>query len=127
MRTLSFSEDDSTLGQIVRRQFNSHLITRNNTDEVFTHTARNMSHHFATGLQLDTETSIGECLGYSTFDFEGLFFLCQVTKPVSFEGNSLEFKQQKVALVPSANSSIRHRTAITNDHHSRKNHQQRTN
>ncbi|EMI20989.1 hypothetical protein RMSM_02076 [Rhodopirellula maiorica SM1] len=85
-RTLSFPENNSTFGQIVGRQFDSHLITRDNTDEVFTHSARNMSHYFAAGLELDAETSIGECLGYRAFDFEGLFFLCQETKPVSFEG-----------------------------------------
>jgi len=59
-----------------------------------------MRHYFAAGLKLDAETSISECLGYSTFDFEGLFFLCQETKPVSFEGIRWYLQQQKVASIP---------------------------
>lgn len=42
---LTLSIDDSPLGQIVGRQFDLNPITRNNSDEVFTHFASNMCEH----------------------------------------------------------------------------------
>lgn len=76
-RRLSFAIGDSTLRQIVGRQFNADFITWHNPDEVFPHSACNMSHHFATSLQLDTEPRVGECLGNSTLDFKCFFFFSQ--------------------------------------------------
>ncbi|TWU40875.1 hypothetical protein Poly41_17100 [Novipirellula artificiosorum] len=49
-KSLAFSKNDPTLCQVVRRQLDPHLITRNDTDKVLPHPASNVRHHLATGF-----------------------------------------------------------------------------
>ena len=74
---LSLSIDDATLCEVVRREFYSHLVTGYDSDEVFSHSTRNVSHHFAACFQLHTKSRIRQCLRDGSFDFEGLFFISQ--------------------------------------------------
>lgn len=77
-RSLTFSIGDATFGQIVRRQFNPDLITGNDPDEVLAHSPGDMRHHFVSGFQLNTESSVGEGLRNSALYFECFFFLSQL-------------------------------------------------
>ncbi len=74
---LSLSIDDSPFCQIVGRQFDSDLITRNDADKVLSHSPCNMGHDFGSSLQLDTKPGIGQSLCNGAFDFESVFFLSQ--------------------------------------------------
>lgn len=74
---LSLSVDDATLCEIVGREFYPNLVTGDDTDEVFSHSTRNVSHHFAACFQLHTKSRIRQCLRNGSFDFEGLFFISQ--------------------------------------------------
>ncbi len=76
MKVLSFSEDDSTFGKIVWREFNAYLIARNDSNEVFSHFPSNVREHLTAGFQLDAESCICQCLGDRTLNFECFFVLC---------------------------------------------------
>jgi len=71
---LSRAERNSTLGQIIRRQLDSHLVTRQDTDVVFTHAPGNVSGDHVAILQLDTEHGIGQGINNSTLHFDVIFF-----------------------------------------------------
>ena len=73
----TFSIDDSTFRQIVGRQFNANLITRNNPDEVFSHPTGNVRHHLIASFQLDSKTRVSQRLSDRSFDFECFFFFTQ--------------------------------------------------
>jgi hypothetical protein len=45
-RRLSFPIDDSTTSQVVGRQFDPNLISRNDSNEVLSDSACNVRHHF---------------------------------------------------------------------------------
>jgi len=70
---LAFSENDSSLGQIVWGQLHTNFVTRNNTDEVLPHSTSNVREHFRSGFQLNAKPGVRKSLGYSTFDFECFF------------------------------------------------------
>ena len=74
---LAFAVDDSALAQIVRREFNADLVSRDNPDEVFSHSTGHVRHHFGPRLQLNAETCISERLGHGALNLEGLFFFSQ--------------------------------------------------
>ena len=77
-RPLTFSIGDSTLGQVIGRQFDTNLVTRNDTNKVLAHSPCDVRHHFVAGFQLDPEPSVGEGLSDRTLDFECFFFLSQL-------------------------------------------------
>ena len=70
----TFAVDDPTLGQIIRRQFNANLVTRNDADVVLSDFTRGVCEDFGAGVQLDPEPSVGEGLGDRSLDFKGFFF-----------------------------------------------------
>jgi hypothetical protein len=74
---LSLAVNNSTLGQVIGRKFDPNFVARDDSNEVFSHSASDMSHHFTAGFQLNTKSRIGQCLCDSTFDLEGLFFISQ--------------------------------------------------
>jgi hypothetical protein len=49
-RQLAFAVNDSTLGQIVGRQFHPNFVPRHDADEVLSHSPCNVSHHFGSGF-----------------------------------------------------------------------------
>ena len=83
---LPLAIDDSTFCQIVRREFNPDLVAGDDSNEVLAHPTRNVSHHLGARVQLDSESSIRQCLCYGAFYFEGLFFFSQ--NQTSTESNS---------------------------------------
>ena len=80
---LTFSIDDSTLGQIIGRQLHANFVARNDTDKVLSHAPGDVRHDLGPGLQLDPESRVGESLCNGAFDFEGIFFLAQNLRPIS--------------------------------------------
>lgn len=76
-RMLSFAINDSTLGQIIRREFNANLVARNDSDEVLPHAAGNVSHDLRPRFELNPKPSVGQCLRDGALDFEGFFFFSQ--------------------------------------------------
>ena len=77
--------DDASLGQIVRRQFNRHLVTRKNTDVVLAHFPGNMRCHDMPVLELYSKSGVWKCLGNDAFHLDGFFF-CQGLKVSVREG-----------------------------------------
>ena len=77
-RSLTFSVGDSTLGQIIRGQFDTNFVARDDSNEVFAHAPGDVRHDFVAGFQLDSEPGVGEGLSDSAFDFECFFFLSQL-------------------------------------------------
>lgn len=74
---LAFSIDDATFREVVWRQFNPDFVTGDDTNEVLAHPSSHMRHDLTAGLQLDTESSIGQGLCNSAFHFESFFFFSQ--------------------------------------------------
>jgi hypothetical protein len=74
-RLLAFSIHDPTFGQVIGREFDAHLVARNDTNEVLSHAAGYVSHDLGSGLELDAKPGICERLSYGAFNLEGLFFL----------------------------------------------------
>ena len=74
----AFAVDDAAAAQIVRRDFDFHAVTRHDSNEVLAHPSRDVRHHFATSLELDSKPSVGESLGDRALDFKSFFFLSQV-------------------------------------------------
>lgn len=71
---LAGAERDSALGQIIRRQLYRNLVTRENTDVVFTHTPRNMSRNNVAIFQLDAEHGIRQGVHNGALHFDVIFF-----------------------------------------------------
>src|SRR4029453_769856 len=78
---LPLAIDDPALGQIVGRKLDVDLVARNDADEVLTHLARDMGHHFAAGVELHAETRIGEGLCDRAANDERFFFGCHRVFP----------------------------------------------
>ncbi len=74
---LAFAVNDPAFGQIVGRQLHSDLVTRDNSNEVFSHPASDMREHIVAGFKLDTKAGVGQGLGNGPLDFERFFFLAQ--------------------------------------------------
>ena len=74
---LSFAINDSTFGQIIGRELNTNLVTRNDSDEVLPHAASNMGHDLRSRFELNSETRVGQCLRDGALDLEGFFFFSQ--------------------------------------------------
>lgn len=76
IKRLALAESDSTLGQIVRRQFHTHPITGDDADKVLAHFSGHMGNYAMPALQLDTESGIGKGLRYRAFNFNRFFLFC---------------------------------------------------
>ena len=72
---LPLAKYDSTLGQVVRREFHADAIARDDADEVLPHPAGNVRHDKVAAFNLDAESRVGEGLGDDALDFKSFFFL----------------------------------------------------
>src|SRR5690349_19634005 len=77
---LPLAINDTSLRQIVRRQFNPHPIPRNDTNEVLAHPPRNVSHHEVSTFDFNAEPRIRQGLGHNTLDLKSFFLLFRHTK-----------------------------------------------
>lgn len=74
MMGLSLAINDTTLGQIIRGECNTHGVTRNNPDIMLAHFARKMGKDNVLVLQFHTEHSIRKCFANDAFNFNCFFF-----------------------------------------------------
>jgi hypothetical protein len=65
---------NSSAIQVVRTQLNGYAVTRQNADEVLTHSSRDMSQHFMVGLELYLEHRVGQRLNDGCHDLNRVFF-----------------------------------------------------
>jgi hypothetical protein len=70
---LTFSINDTTTLEIVRRNFHDHTVTRHNPDEVLSHFSGNVRHHLMAVLKLNAELSVRESFDDVTFDLNCFF------------------------------------------------------
>jgi len=73
MRSLLLAENDSCLGQIVRRKLHCDFIARHDSDEMFAHLTGNMSEHVALAWKVHTKHRTWQHLGYRPFGHDLLF------------------------------------------------------
>ena len=72
---LLLSEDDSPLGQVVRREFDLHAVAGEDADEMLAHFARDDTEDFGFGIvELELEHRVGERGDDGCFYFNGLGF-----------------------------------------------------
>ena len=71
---LTFPVDNSTLGQIVGREFHADFVPGHNSDEVFSHPTSNVGQDLVPRLQFNTKTRIGKRLRYRAIDLKSFFF-----------------------------------------------------
>ncbi len=74
LETLTLSIHNSSFGQIVRRKFNFHAITGNDSDKVLSHFSSDMSQYQRPFVNLNAKSRICECLRNSALDFQCFFF-----------------------------------------------------
>ena len=75
-RLLFTAINDTAFGQVVRGQFDSHLVTRKNANVIFAHFPRNMGCHNMPVFEFDSKRRIRKSLVNDTFHLNGFFF-CQ--------------------------------------------------
>jgi hypothetical protein len=68
-------EHDPRTRQIVRRQFNRHLVARQDTDVMHAHLARDVSQHDMAIFQLYPESRVGEVLNDLTLHLDHILFV----------------------------------------------------
>src|SRR5690606_586216 len=72
---LSFeSMRDSTTGQLIRREFYFDLVSRQNLNEIFAHSSRDMRQNFKSIFQLYGKHCVWKGLLDGTFHFNDIFF-----------------------------------------------------
>ena len=59
--------DDAAFGEVVRREFDRHLVTGQNADVILAHFSRNMRGHDVTVLEFYPKSRVGQRLGDDTF------------------------------------------------------------
>ena len=72
---LAFTIDNPTFGQVVGREFDTHLITRHNPNKVFPHTTGDVSRYEVSSLDFHAKSRVGQRLRHNAFYFQGFFFL----------------------------------------------------
>ena len=70
---LSFSINDATSLQVVRRDFDNHAVARHDSNEVFTHFSGDMRHDLMAVFKLNPEHRIGQQLDDAPAHFEKFF------------------------------------------------------
>jgi len=68
------SVHNSPAVQVVRTQLNGYAVTRQNSDEVLAHPARDVGQHFVVRLKLHLEHGVGQRLNDSCHDLNRVFF-----------------------------------------------------
>jgi len=71
---LTFPKGNATLGQVVGSHFNLDLVTRQNTNVVFAHFARDMGNDNVIIFQLYPESGIRQSVDNLAFKFNVIFF-----------------------------------------------------
>src|SRR3954470_12234007 len=71
----TFAVNDSALGQIVWRQFDSNPVTGNDADEVLAHTTGHVCQYDVSTFDFDSKSSISESLRDDALHFECFFLL----------------------------------------------------
>src|SRR5690242_19819840 len=71
--SLPLAERDAAFGQIRGREFDAHLVARDDADKVLPHPARDMGHHLVPSFDLHLEARIGEGLSYSPLNLQRFF------------------------------------------------------
>lgn len=64
---------DTSAGEIIRRQFDRHLIARQNSDEMHAHFSGNMRENLVTIIQLHSEHCIGERFSNRPLNLDDIF------------------------------------------------------
>ena len=67
--------DDTATGQIVGGQLHDHAVSREDTDVVLTHFARNMGENLVSVGQLNAKHRVGKSLDYLALDLDDAVFL----------------------------------------------------
>ena len=70
---------DTTAGQVVRRELENHLVTRQDADVVHPDLAGDVSQHLMPVLELNLEHGIGQRLDYGAFKLDCVFALSHLT------------------------------------------------
>src|SRR5436305_8336436 len=66
---------DAPFGQVVGREFDAHAVARQDTYEVLTHLAGNLSHHdMLRAIQTNFEEGVGQLIYHHTFRRYQVFF-----------------------------------------------------
>ena len=68
------AEHDATLGQVVGREFQRDVVTRNDADVVLAHLAAGVGDQLVTVFQRDAESRVGKHFGHSSAHFNQFFF-----------------------------------------------------
>ena len=74
MRRLSVAEGDSSLRQIIRRQFQCHFVARQDADAIPSQPPGQVSQYHPFVVQLHTEKTAGEFLQNGAGDFDAVLF-----------------------------------------------------
>ena len=74
-RGLTFAERDPAFGEVVGREFDLHLVTWNDADEIFSHLACDVCVDDVTTGDLHAKPRVGEGLRDDPFNFESLFLI----------------------------------------------------
>jgi hypothetical protein len=72
---LAFPINDTTLRQVVGREFHTYAVARHDADEVLTHASGNVCHDDVSTFDFNAEARIRQGLGYSTLYLQRFFLL----------------------------------------------------
>ena len=71
---LTLAVDDAALGQVIRGDFDSHSVTRDNTNEILSHLSSDMGQDLMSIFQFDHELGIRQRFHNLAFGSHRLFF-----------------------------------------------------
>src|SRR5664280_2269356 len=77
VRSLLVAIGDAAPREIVWRQLDDHLVTREYPDVVHAHLARDVREHLVAVLELNAEHRVGQRFDHGAFELDGVVALCQ--------------------------------------------------
>jgi hypothetical protein len=87
-------EGNSAPGEVIRRQFHRHPITRKDLDKMHPHLAGNMSKHPVAIIELHPKHGVRQGLDDGSFYLNGLFFW-HISPDAFYKGISLRHKDDR--------------------------------
>ena len=72
---LPLAESDTTLGQVVGREFDTDLVAGHDTDEILPHPAGNVGNDLVAAVQLHAKPRVGQGFGDDALDLDCFFFI----------------------------------------------------
>src|SRR5215217_1002134 len=114
---------DPSARQVVRRQFDLHLVSREDADEVHPHLARDVREHLVAVIQHHAEHRVGEGLHHRPLYFDGII-LRQASNPLP--GPRTSWKRGGIALWsasgkrPARENSDSYQPTVTSSHFTRR-------